>query len=210
MAVFGAVAFVLGLRFTGAVAGLPAEIIAYQIRTSSNFEKAELHALISARRHESMIWPTSRSWSDAGLGYLLLPPTEGAEAENFHALSESLILSRVNAHAWLRYAMMHVRLGREVPREVMDVSLRVSRYQEDLALNRTLLMLSMPWYASEGGRDILLDQIRFAWSLHGDKPERLITGAAAAGLLDLVEEAIADSPGDLNRFDRLRRLHLAM
>lgn len=197
----------LYLAVPRAVAGfimLPGNQVLNDIQKGGAIDEQALVALVESRRRAAGWIDSGRLWSDVAVAQFMLAetgvPSDDTDLDRIQQASESLeialALAPANPHAWTRRAYAELLLNgpSEAAASALVMAMLTARYEPDLLFVRLELGLVLwPRFAVED-RELVLDQIRFAWR---KSPERLLNLAAGTGRIAIVLGAFADAPETL-------------
>ncbi len=202
----------LYLAVPRAVAGfimLPGNQVLNDIQDGGAIDEQALVALVESRRRAAGWIDSGRLWSDLAVAQFMLAetgvPSDNTDLDHIQQASESLeialALAPANPHAWTRRAYAELLLNgpSEAAASALVMAMLTARYEPDLLFVRLELGLVLwPRFAVED-RELVLDQIRFAWR---KSPERLLDLAAGTGRTAIVLGAFAGAPETLAEVGR--------
>ncbi len=174
----------------------------------------ELETLVAAQRR-GLIWSSrGRTFTDLGLAQLLIAERLGQNVpekrrqieEAIASLKSGLAIAPANPYAWTRlaYALFQVRGWTPEALSALRLAFVTAPYDPRLLMSRLRLsFLAWPHLLLED-RDLVLQQIRYAWR---HDPSELTRMAAGFKQVNLVRAALLGYPRDLSAFEeRLKKL----
>jgi len=177
-------------------------------------ETEELETLVAAQQR-GLTWSSrGRTLTDLGLAQLLIaerleeddPEKRQQIEEAIASLKSGLALAPANPYAWTRLAYASFQVDGWSPEALsaLRLAFATAPYDPRLLLSRLRLsFLAWPHLLRED-RDLVLQQVRYAWDRNPDELTRM---AMDFGQINLVRAALLRDPGDLSAFEeRLRKL----
>lgn len=202
----------LYLAVPRAVAGfimLPGNQVLNDIQEGGAIDEQALVALVESRRRAAGWIDSGRLWSDLAVAQFMLAetgvPSDDTDLDRIQQASESLeialALAPANPHAWTRRAYAELLLNgpSEAAASALVMAMLTARYEPDLLFVRLELGLVLWQQFAVEDRELVLDQIRFAWR---KSPERLLNLAAGTGRTAIVLGAFAGAPETLAEVGR--------
>ena len=179
------------------------------IQAQKDISNEELEDLIEALNDTMFLVESGRKWTDLGLAQLLF----SARTEDEPKAQELLFRARVslrkglaqapaNGFAWTRLAYVETLISgpSEEVAGILQLAMLTAPFDPRLLLFRLeLCFLAWPYF-DENNQDLVFQQVRYAWH---ESPKQLVDLAARAERVELVRDALASTPGDLDRFETL-------
>ena len=209
--IVGGVLLALGVPFAGeAITKISANPIVKRIQNHEPVSRKQLEDLIRSRE-DALYWRESAAtWSELGLAQLLL--TLEAEFDDrkkrdliiasISSLKKSLARAPADAFVWTRLAYAQLLLSGPSPEvaTTLRMALQTAPYEPQLFLIRLeLAFLGWP-YLGPDDRDLVWQQVRWAWR---HQPGKLVRLARSLDRIDVVRAALSQAPEDLLRFEKL-------
>ncbi len=191
-----------------AILSLPGNDILARIKKGEAVTTRELEVFLGSRKRALSWVKSAQTYTDLGLGELLLAQRSGQDDSYDQDLLTSAIsnlktgLGRAPArpYAWTRlaYAQLIADGASWEVAQALRMALDTAPYEPRLLLPRLeLCLLSWP-YLSRTTREATLDQVRIAWQLF---PQRLIELARHTNQSNLIRSALVWSLEDLVEFN---------
>ena len=211
--VVGAVLLVAGIpRTIAAFALLPGYPVLREIQNLRPVERDSLDVLITAQRRGLLFGETGRKWTDLGLAQLLLAREEGVQggigkelaSQAVASLKTGLALAPANPFAWTRLAYAQSLITGPSPSvaSALRMAMLTARYEPRLLFIRVELCLQSWSYVRPDDRELVYQQVRFAWR---KKPKRLVDLTVETGRVNVVRAALLRSREDLSAFEKRLR-----
>ncbi len=182
----------------------PGNRVLNDIQEGGAIDEQALVALVESRRRAAEWIDSGRLWSDLAVAQFMLAetgvPSGDTDLDRIQQASDSLevalALAPANPHAWTRRAYAELLLNgpSEAAAPALVMAMLTARYEPDLLFVRLELGLVLWPQFSVEDRELVLDQIRFAWR---KSPERLLNLAAGTGRVGIVRSAFAGDPETL-------------
>jgi len=216
--VFGAISIALlawGLpRTISAFVMAPSAPVLRKLQNLQVVETEDLETLV-ASQERGLTWSSrGRTLTDLGLAQLLIaerlgegiPEKRQLVEEAIGSLKSGLALAPANPYAWTRLAYATYQLRGWTPEALsaLRLAFATAPYDPRLLLSRLRLsFLAWPELLRED-RELVLQQVRYAWKRNPDELSRL---AVDFGQINVVRAALLRDPDDLAAFEeRLRTL----
>ncbi len=179
------------------------------IQAQKSVTNEKLADLIEALDDTMFLVESGRKWTDLGLAQLLLSARTEDEPKAQELLSRSrvslrkgLALAPANGFAWTRLAYVETLISgpSEEVAGILEMAMLTMPFEPRLLFFRLeLCFLAWPYFDEED-RDLVFQQLRFAWR---ESAKQLVDLAARAERVELVRDALASTPEDLDRFETL-------
>ncbi len=213
--VVGAVLLVAGIpRTIAAFTLLPGDPVLREIQNLFPVERDSLNVLIASQGRGLFFGETGRKWTDLGLAQLLLAREQGVQdgigketvSQAVASLKTGLALAPANPFAWTRLAYAQTLMTGPSPSvaSALRMAMLTARYEPRLLFIRLELSLRSWSYFRAEDRELVYQQVRFAWS---KKPKRLVEMAVGTGRVNVVRAALLRSRKDLSAFENRLRQH---
>ena len=209
--IVGGVLLVLGVPFAGeAITKISGNPVLKRIQNHEPVSRKRLEDLIRSRE-DALYWRESaETWSELGLAQLLLALE--AEIDNqkkrdliiasISSLKKSLARAPADAFVWTRLAYAQLLLSGPSPEvaTTLRMALQTAPYEPRLfAVRLELAFLAWP-YLGPDDRDLVLQQVRWAWR---HRRGELVGLARSLDRIDVVRAALSREPEELLRFEKL-------
>lgn len=213
------IGFVLGVMALALLAwGIPQTISAFVMAPSAPIlrklqdgevvQRKELETFVAAQQ-KGLDWSTrGRTFTDLGLAHLLIatglgegdPEKRQQLEEAIAALKSGLALAPANPYAWTRLAYASSQLDGWNPDtlSVLRLALLTAPYDPQLLMTRLMLSLDAWPRLLREDRDLVYQQIFYAWQ---HDPDELARMSAGSWWENLVRAALIRHPRDLAVFE---------
>ena len=209
----GAVLVVAGIpRTIAAFTMLPGDPVLREIQNLRPVEQDNLDVLIVAQGRGLLFGESGRKWTDLGLAQLLLAREQGVPggiklemvSPAIASLKTGLALAPANPFAWTRLAYAQSLMTGPSPSvaSALRMAMLTARYEPRLLFIRLELCLRSWSYFRPDDRELVYQQVRFAWR---KKPKRLVDLAVGTGRVNVVRAALLRSREDLSAFEKRLR-----
>lgn len=208
--VLGAVLLLLGVpRLVASLANLPGDRVYAIDQDGRAIGRAEIDALLDSRLDATRWVTRGRDWTDIGAAYLMRA-RQGKEpgevdkadlARAIEAMKKGLALAPANPFAWARLALiqyMHDGGPSAAMAEALRMSLLTGSYDERLVLTRLDLSFRAISYFSRDDRELILQQIRYAWPIASNQLVAMARDPLRRGF---IAAAFANAPEILKDFE---------
>ena len=213
--VAGAVLLVAGIpRTIAAFTLLPGYPVLWEIQHLRPVARDSLDVLIAALGRGLFFGETGRKWTDLGLAQLLLAREEGVQggigkelgSQAVASLKTGLALAPANPFAWTRLAYAQTLMTGPSPSvaSALRMAMLTARYEPRLLFIRLELSLRSWSYFRPEDRELVYQQVRFAWSRN---PKRLVEMAVGTGRVNVIRAALLRSRKDISAFEKRLREH---
>ncbi len=179
------------------------------IQAQERVSNEKLVDLIEALDDTMFLVESGRKWTDLGLAQLLLsartedePEAQELPSRSRVSLRKGLALAPANGFAWTRLAYVETLIAgpSEELAGILEMAMLTAPFEPRLLFLRLeLCFLAWPYFDEEE-RDLVFQQLRFAWR---ESAKQLVDLAARAERVELVRNALASTPEDLDRFETL-------
>jgi hypothetical protein len=209
--IVGGVLLALGVPLAGdAITKISGNPVLKRIQNHESVSREQLEDLIRSRE-DALYWRESaETWSELGLAQLLLALE--AEIDNqkkrdliiasISSLKKSLARAPADAFVWTRLAYAQLLLSGPSPEvaTTLRMALQTAPYEPRLfAVRLELAFLAWP-YLGPDDRDLVLQQVRWAWR---HRRGELVGLARSLDRIDVVRAALSREPEELLRFEKL-------
>jgi len=179
------------------------------IQAQRRVSKEKLANLIEALDDTMFLVESGRKWTDLGLAQLFLsaktedePKAQELLSRARMSLRKGLALAPANGFAWTRLAYVEILISgpSEELAGILEMAMLTAPFEPRLLFFRVeLCFLTWPYF-DEQDRDLVFQQVRYAWR---ESAKKLVDLAARAKRVELVRDALASTPDDLDRFETL-------
>ncbi len=179
------------------------------IQAQRRVSNEKLADLIEALDDTMFLVESGRKWTDLGLAQLLLSARTEDEPKAQELLSHArvslrkgLALAPANGFAWTRLAYVEILISgpSEEVAGILEMAMLTTPFEPRLLFFRIeLCFLAWPYFDEED-RDLVFQQLRYAWR---ESAKQLVDLATRAERVELVRDALASTPEDLDRFETL-------
>ncbi len=179
------------------------------IQAQQEVSDENIRDLIADLQDTMFLVESGRKWTNLGLAQLLLSARTEDEPESQELLSRArvslrkgLALAPANGFAWTRLAYVETLISgpSEEVAGILEMAMLTAPFEPRLLFLRLeLCFLAWPYFDEED-RDLVFQQLRFAWR---ESAKQLVDLAARAERIELVRDALASTPEDLDRFETL-------
>ncbi len=213
--VVGAVLLVAGIpRTIAAFTLLPGYPVLREIQNLGDVGRDSLDVLIASQGRGLFFGETGRKWTDLGLAQLLLAREQGVQdgigketvSQAVASLKTGLALAPANPFAWTRLAYAQTLMTGPSPSvaSALRMAMLTARYEPRLLFIRLELSLRSWSNFRPEDRELVYQQVRFAWS---KEPKRLVDLAVGTGRVNVIRAALLRSRKDLSAFEKRLREH---
>jgi hypothetical protein len=199
-------------RTIGALVTSPTSATLSDIQDQKAVDAQALRAFITAQER-SIAWsPSGRLWTDLGLAELLIaeglpandPSAATALQKATQSIKQGLALAPANPYAWARLAYAEALTAGWSPLALsaLRMALVTAPYEPRLLWSRLRLAFIAWPHMPADDRDLVFQQIRFAWNR---SRQDLMILAAELDQVELVRAALISRPTDAQIFEDMLR-----
>ncbi|QQR68574.1 MAG: hypothetical protein IPI58_06925 [Alphaproteobacteria bacterium] len=181
------------------------------LQNARSLDDKELDELIASREQPESQWvDTARAQTDLAQAYLIraeraglaTPAGQEGIASALAAQQHALSLTPVDTFGWMRLAYLRLRTGAPMPGVVkaLALSLDTGPHEPILAKSRMTMMALLRNQLSPETWEEWPAQARLAWR---KEAAGTFLAARLAQVLPELRQALAESPGDVQRFDAM-------
>ena len=179
------------------------------IQAQEGVSNEKLADLIEALNDSMFLMESGRKRTDLGLAQLLLsartedePEAQELLVRARESLRKGLALAPANGFAWTRLAYVETLISgpsKEIA-GILQMAMLTMPFEPQLLLFRLELCFFAWPYFDEENQNLVYEQVRYAWH---DSATQLVELAARAERVELVRDALASTPEELDRFETL-------